>query len=64
MALREIPDDEYEATLRREAEKALYRYRAVSPQWKRQASAHKYLLSHGWESTLVTKSLKEALGDK
>ncbi len=59
-ALQEIPDDEYEALLIREAGKALHRYQGTKPDWKRRATAHKYLLSHGWESGLVQKALKEA----
>ena len=60
--LQEIPDDEYEATLAREAEKALHRYRAIKPEWKQRATAHKYLLSHGWESGLIQKALKNVTG--
>lgn len=63
-AMQEIPDDEYATTLFREAEKAIYRYRAVTPEWKRRASAHKYLLSHGWESGLISQALKELSGEK
>lgn len=61
-ALQEIPDDEYEVVLLREAGKALYRYRATKPDWKRRATAHKYLLSHGWEGGLVQKALKAVEG--
>ena len=63
-AMQEIPDEEYYATLRKEAEKALYRYRTIKPEWKRKASTHKYLLSHGWESGMVTEVLKESMGEK
>ena len=63
-AMQEIPHDEYEATLRSEAEKAYHRYRTVKPDWKRRATAHKYLLSHGWESGLISEALKELGGEK
>lgn len=59
-ALQEIPDDEYEEVLLREAGKALYRYRTIKPDWKQRAAAHKYLLSHGWENGLVHSALKKA----
>jgi len=63
-ALQEIPDDEYEAILRREVEKALHRYRTVKPEWKQRGSVYKYLLSHGWENTLIGRALKEVSGEK
>jgi len=59
--LEEIDADEYMAVLRREAEKALHRYKHVSPAWKQRASAHQYLMSHGFESGLIQETLADIL---
>jgi regulatory protein len=59
--LKEIDGDEYWNTLKSLAQRWWEHYKGTKPEWARRAKTHQYLLSRGYETSLVAEAITEIL---